>query len=62
MDGESEMMIMVYIGSSSFVCHSSPLPVIPSPNFVFFPLFVPYLIPNPTKFLFIGEPSGFDSI
>ena len=52
---------------SSFVCHSSPLPVNsnPSPNFVFFSLFVPYLIyliPNPTKFLYIGEPSGFDSI
>ena len=34
----------------------------PSPNFVFFSLFVPYLITNPNKFLFIGEPSDFDSI
>ena len=41
----------------SFVSHLNP-----SPNFVLFTLFVPYLITNPNKFLFIGEPSGFDSI
>ena len=40
----------------SFASHLNP-----SPNFVFFTLFVPYLIKNPNKFLFIGESSGFDS-
>ena len=34
----------------------------PSPNFVFFSVFVPYLITNPNKDLLIGEPSGFNSI
>ena len=41
----------------SFASHFNP-----SPNFVFFSLFVPYRITNPNKCLFIGEPSGFDSI
>ena len=50
--------------TSSFVCHSSPLPVISTPlaNLVFFSLFVPYLIPNPTRFLYNEEPSSFNSI
>ena len=39
--------------SSSFVCHSSSFAshLYPSPNFVFFSLFVPYLITNPNKLL-----------
>ena len=41
----------------SFASHLNP-----SPYFVFFSLFVPYRITNPNKFLFIGEPSDFDSI
>ena len=40
-----------------FASHLSP-----SPYFVFFSSFFPYLIQNPTKFLFVGLPSGFDSI
>ena len=54
-----------YVGESKifFFKYSSPLPVNsnPSPNFVFFSLFVPYLI-NPTEYLYIGDSSGFDSI
>ena len=41
----------------SFASHLNP-----SPNFVFFSLFVPYRLTNPNKFIFIGEPSDFDSI
>ena len=42
----------------ALLCQSSQ----PSPYFVFFSLFIPYLITNPNKFLSIGEPSDFDSI
>ena len=47
----------VISSSSSFICiallcQSSQ----PHPNFEFLYLSVPYLIQNPTKFLFLGEP------
>ena len=42
---------------------SSPLPVISTPPLTFYSfLYSSHIIPNPNKFLFIGEPSGFDSI
>ena len=54
-----ELALILLSCAIALLCQSSqPLP---SPNLVFFSSFVPYLVPNSTMYLYIREPSGFNS-